>query len=492
MKKLILLYCFYLPFQVNSQICSSQSEPGVVSIIKDNISVEDLPVELFIKLYVESEIEEWQIKGEFEKTKDYQIRVNENTRKSRAQAFAAEGLMKYKAEYVMTIDLNSLDLGTYDADNETFLIHSDKFGDFALQVDIDTAPDFKRNWSNVKVQNIDLNVNAEEVQLAKLEFLNPENNKVYIYDSKQISTYAFEDIVYNFGHLDYNIDLTDQTNTSNTNIITRKSTVGSSDVDINIPKSPKSNPDAFALIIGNEDYKSYQTGLQVEQNVYYAVNDAQIFKEYCEETLGIPRANIIYVTNAGVVRMTQVINQIQSVIKNSGGEAEIIVYYAGHGFPDEQTKEAYLIPVDVTGSNLEMAISLKDVYRKLTEFHSKQVVVFLDACFSGGGRDAGLLAARGVKVKPKSELLNGNIVVFTASSAEQSSLPYHEKQHGIFTYYLLKKLQETKGDITLGDLDNFIGKEVSIRSPLINTKDQNPQTLVSPNVSDSWDSWKLK
>lgn len=481
-----------MPYYLFSQVYSGLSEPGVAFIISDNISVEDLPAELYIKIYVEREIEEWQKKGEFEKTKDYQIRVNENTRKIRAQEFATVGLIKYKTEFAKTIDLNSLGLGSYDADNETFLIHSDKFGDFALQVDIETAPDFKRNWSNVQIQNIDLNVNAEEVQLAKLEFLNPENNKVYVYDSKQISTYAFEDIAYNFGELDYNIDLPDQTTTSNTNIVTRKSTVGSADVDLNIPKTEITNPNAFALIIGNEDYKSYQTGLQAEQNVYYAVNDAQIFKKYCEETLGIPRANIIFITNAGVVRMTQANNQIQSVIKNYGGEAEIIVYYAGHGFPDEQTKEAYLIPVDVTGSNLDMAISLKDMYRKLTEFNSKKVIVFLDACFSGGGRDAGLLATRGVKVKPKSELLSGNLIVFTASSAEQSSLPYHEKQHGIFTYFLLKKLQESNGDASLSELNKYVGQEVSIRSPLINAKDQNPQTLISPNVEDTWQNWKLK
>ena len=30
-----------------------------------------------------------------------------------------------------------------------------------------------------------------------------------------------------------------------------------------------------------------------------------------------------------------------------GPDGELIFYYAGHGFPDEQTKEPYLIPVDV-------------------------------------------------------------------------------------------------------------------------------------------------
>jgi hypothetical protein len=490
----ICLYIILVLIWVNvySQNTFSLSKPGTVAIFNENIEISKIPAELYIKNYVEKEINEWQVKDEFEKTSDYKIRVNNTTRQNQAQIFANKGLEKYKEEYAKTINLNNLQLGSYDADNETFLIHSDDFGDFALPVDIETAQAFKSNWNKVRVQNIELNINAEEVQLAKLEFVNPENNKVYKYNSQQKSTYAFEGIVYNFGEVDYDINLKNDYSASNTKIENRKSTIGSSDVDINIPQTESSNPNAFALIIGNEDYKSYQTGLQSEQNVYYAVNDAQIFKKYCEETLGIPRGNIIFVTNAGFVRMTQAFNQIQSVIKNSGGESEILIYYAGHGFPDEQTKEPYLIPVDVTGSNLDMAISLKDVYKKLTAFSSKKVVVFLDACFSGGGRDAGLLAARSVKVKPKAESLIGNIVVFAASTDEQSSLPYHDKQHGIFTYYLLKKLQETKGDVNLGELDNYLDQEVSVRSPLVNAKDQNPQTLVSPLIENEWKDWRLK
>ncbi len=494
MKQLIFFIFLSLCFSKmqGQDIISALSEPGSVQIAAIDAPIEKIPVEIYIKYYVEDKISEWQKKGEFEKTKDYQLRVNENARKMKAQDFANDGLTEYKQKYAKTINLKNLQLGSYDADNETFLIHSDRFGDFALSVEISTAPSFKKNWNEIIIQNINLDVNSREVQLSKLEFVNPALNKTYVYDSKQSSTYTFDDIQYNFGSLDYKVDLAENNEPSNTTIVNRNSTFGVSDVDIDIPVSGTKNPNAYALIIGNEDYKSYQTGLHTEQNVYFAINDAQIFKKYCEETLGIPRDNIIYVTNAGLVRMTQSINQIQSVIKNSGGDAEIIFYYAGHGFPDEITKEPYLIPVDVTGSNLDMAISLKEVYRKLTEFNSKKVIIFLDACFTGGGRDAGLLAARSISIKPKEQILIGNIVVFTASSGEQSSLPYTEKQHGLFTYYLLKKLQESQGQINLEELGTYIEKKVSIRSPLINAKEQNPQILVSPTVSDSWQSWELK
>jgi hypothetical protein len=150
------------------------------------------------------------------------------------------------------------------------------------------------------------------------------------------------------------------------------------------------------------------------------------------------------------------------------------------------------MPVDVSGENANEGILLKTLYSKLTEFPSKRITVFIDACFSGGARNQGLLAARGVKVKPKEGLLSGNIVVFSASSGEQSSLPLKEKYHGIFTYYLLKKIQETKGDINYDELSQSINENVSLQSVLINDKEQTPQINVSISIQNEWKNYNLK
>jgi len=168
-----------------------------------------------------------------------------------------------------------------------------------------------------------------------------------------------------------------------------------SDVDINIPITTSKNTYRFALIIGNEDYTSKQTGLKTEENVDFAIRDAEIFKEYANKTLGIPEDNIIYLNNATSIEMNRAVAKLNLIIKSLEGKAEIIFYYAGHGYPDPITKEPYLIPVDVTSTDLTYAIKLKDVYAKLTEYPAKKVTVFLDACFSGGGRNQGLFAAFG-------------------------------------------------------------------------------------------------
>ena len=264
-----------------------------------------------------------------------------------------------------------------------------------------------------------------------------------------------------------------------------------SDVDRDIPHTGNTDPDKFAIIIGNEDYHSFQRGLSAETDVPYAANDAAVFAEYCEKALGVPHENITMTTNARWSDMNREINRMTEIVKLHGTRSELIFYYAGHGFPDENTKESYLIPVDISGTDFRSGFKLSDLYAKLTGTGAGKVTVFMDACFSGGGREAGLLAARGIKVVPKKTPLKGNIVVFSATTADQVALPYNEKQHGMFTYFLLKKIQETAGDCTYSELSDYLSKEVSEYSLRINYKLQNPETSCSYSVQDKWKDWNL-
>lgn len=265
-----------------------------------------------------------------------------------------------------------------------------------------------------------------------------------------------------------------------------------SDVDRNIPKLGVENPRRFALIIGNEDYSTHQISLSSEINVHYARNDASAFKEYTINILGVPERNITLLLDATTGQMRQALSKINALVKSTYGEAEVFVYYAGHGLPDEVSHEPYLMPVDVSGKNASDGVKLSEVYQKLTEHPSKRVTVFIDACFSGGARDQGLLAARAVRVRPRENPLSGNLVVFTASSGEQSSLPYKQEQHGFFTYYLLKLLKDRGPDISYGEISDYMRNTVEVESILVNEKEQSPQVIISPNVASDWRGWLFK
>ncbi len=263
------------------------------------------------------------------------------------------------------------------------------------------------------------------------------------------------------------------------------------EVDRNIPVDSKKFPNKYALIIGNEDYTTRQTGINNEADVIFAERDAEFFKEYVINTLGFDEENVKILKNATSAEMSREVDLISKKAMITP-DAEIVFYYAGHGFPDEITNIPYLIPVDVSATNLTGSIRLSDLYRKFESSNAKLVSIYLDACFSGSGRNNELLASRGIRVKPKLDVPPANTIVFSASSGTQSALPYALKQHGIFTYFLLKKLQDTKGNTTYGELADYLKTQVPLQSLKVNEKDQNPEVIFGDNNRENWVNKPLK
>lgn len=257
-------------------------------------------------------------------------------------------------------------------------------------------------------------------------------------------------------------------------------------IDNNIPESSLKSEKTFALIIANEDYKRVAP-------VPFAKNDGNIFAEYCKKTLGVPEKNVYLVENATLGDIKYHINLIKKIADAFNGEDRIIFYYAGHGIPDEAQKTSYLLPVDGYGNDATSGYSLESLYAELASIPAKSTLVFMDACFSGAQRDGSMMVeARGVAIKPKEEMPTGKLVVFSAAQGDETAFPYTEKKHGMFTYYLLKKLQDTKGDTTLGELMNYITTEVKQQSVLQNRKSQTPKVTASQAIADSWQNMKLK
>jgi hypothetical protein len=103
-----------------------------------------------------------------------------------------------------------------------------------------------------------------------------------------------------------------------------------------------------------------------------------------------------------------------------------------------------------------------------------------------------LASARGVALKSKSGVPQGNMVVFSAAQGDETAYPNNDEQHGIFTYYLLKKLQETQGNVTLKDLGNYITTNVRQQSIIKNGKPQTPCVTPSASLGAEWQTWTLK
>lgn len=498
----------------------------------------------FLKRNIERDINSWQQKGEFEPTVKWEERVNETTRKQKIEELTlkykneyeiksviyqkryAELAEEYKREYAKYRDeyytliiqskdvefrLANFELMAYDADNQSFMIKSDKQGDILMSVPLEEAPLFKQNWNTIKQTITPTFVpSGDDVVLTSVTVTN--GNKKYVYDSHTQAKYAVTDINYNFDPVEISIpEVADVNYTfdpveviqstvvqtsptvkgleANNTTIERKSidATKQSDVDINIPQNTiQKNSNTFVVIIANEDY-------QRVSDVQYANNDGKLFAEYCQKTLGLPQNHVMVYNDATLGNMLGAVSRIKEIGEAYNGKVNVVLYYAGHGIPDETSKDAYLLPVDGDGSSVRTCYKQSELYSELASIKAESIVVFMDACFSGSLRGDGMLAsARGVAIKAKKSNPVGNMVVFSAAQGDETAYPYKEQRHGMFTYYLLKKLQETKGEATLGEISDYVTSEVRRQSIVINGKMQTPTLTSSSAVGDAWRNWKLK
>lgn len=264
------------------------------------------------------------------------------------------------------------------------------------------------------------------------------------------------------------------------------SNVMTGNVDFLIPKTSCLKENSIAIVIANENYKRVP-------NVPFAHNDGEVFRKYLVSSFGIPEENIDYLEDASLNDIKYALANISQRCNAFRDQISVIVYYAGHGVPDDKTAEAYLLPVDGFGTDPSSGLNLDEFYATLSEMPAKSIVVLLDACFSGAKRDGGMLmATRGITIKTKMHVPDDKLIVLSATSNDETAFPIEQQKHGLFTYTLLRKIQETGGDITWGELADYVTATVKNRSIDINGKLQTPTVSVSSSMKDIWRNLKLR
>lgn len=435
----------------------------------------------FARHYIETDINQWQRKGKFEKMAQWQKRVTEASRKNRIDSLMTQAKNEFIRKESGKIFHNQ-QIIDYDSESEVFLVYDDKFGNLLVPVPISDAEQFENSFNYITRDNT-YGVNGDNLCLIGVDY--QMDGKHYRYNNNATVAFSAIDIDYNFETVDF--DEEQPQSQRNQQVIASKNIrVGLSDVDQKIPETHANNDNTFALIISNENYKFVSS-------VPFANNDGKIFEEYCRKTLGLPKDHIHRAEDATYGMFMGELDWITNIARVYNGNARILVYYAGHGIPDESSKDAYLLPVDGIGNNVQTGIKLSSVYLRLNEHETESTVVFLDACFSGAQRNGQMLAsARGVAIKTKEERPQGKMIVFSAASGDETAYPYNEKAHGLFSYYLFKKLQDSRGEATLGELANYLQEQVSRQSIIQNSKSQTPTVVPSAQLSNIWETLKLK
>lgn len=423
---------------------------------------------------IAKEIPQWQKKKEYETSEQWKQRVTAENQKNKVDEIVNQAKTEYIALHKPKTTKGTL--GTYDADYGAYPVSIEGANTIYAKIPLEEAMQFKSNWSKVAMQPT---YGIIDDNIAVTSCIFSFGNK-----SWKSTERATND---NLDYLSYdvptlNVDFDGKTSVAQNT--SPKKTIDNT-IDKNIPQTASMQTNTFVIAIGNENYS-------LVPKVAFANNDMNIFAQYCQKTLGIPMQNIRKYKDATFGSMLSALNDIKEIADAYNGDMNVIFYYAGHGIPNEKDQTAYLLPTDADGKSTEVCFPLARLYKELGELNAKSVIVFMDACFSGAQRGNGMLAsARGVAIKAKEQKPMGKLIVLTAASGEETAYPYNEKGHGMFTYFLLKKLNESKGDCSLGELAEYIKTNVKRQSIVTNRKSQTPTTIFSDAVKDEWMGYKL-
>ena len=352
--------------------------------------------------------------------------------------------LKQAAPTFTKIDAGKFELVTY-----TYFVNSE-FTDTELRFDIHATEEHgKYGFSETKTVAIDTQLK----QLGNIKTLDIDDN-----ENPGSSTVTIEDVP------DLEIDV-------------RK----------DIPETPTKNPNAVAVIIGNRDYAN--SGVP---EVAYAENDALIVKQYLIQTLGYSEENIHYHINATKGVFEEVFGN-EATHKGrlydyvaSDGSSDVFIYYSGHGAPDIESKQPYLVPTDANPSTVEVGgYALKQLYLNLKQVPYRSATVVIDSCFSGMSASGALIPGAkgyGIPSVEISLLPPEKSVIFTATNKRQVANEYNDKQHSLFTYFFLKALRgeaDVSGDnqLTVKEIVTYIDQHVPRMSRRMygSSREQTPQ-----------------
>ncbi len=233
--------------------------------------------------------------------------------------------------------------------------------------------------------------------------------------------------------------------------------VYSSDIDTPSYKLAE-RPDDFAIVIGIGKYSDLP-------EAQFADRDGEAVRDHLL-ALGFPSRNVVHLTGekAGYKAIEKFVENW--LPKNVDANSRVFFYFSGHGAPDVQSGEAYLLPYDGDPEFLEnTGYPLRRLYDQLSRLKVKEVIVALDSCFSGaGGRSVLAKGARPLVLKTEAGAIPENLTVFAATSGDQVTSTLETQGHGSFTYYFLKGLggaaKDASGAVTVKGLYDYLKPQV--------------------------------
>ena len=282
-------------------------------------------------------------------------------------------------------------------------------------------------------------------------------------------------------------------------------------IEYNIPLvAPGTNKKTYVLIIANERYDAPLP------NCEYAWRDGMVVRDYCVRTLGIPERHVRVLHNASYDDIkVRGVKWLTDILAAVDGDANILLYYAGHGLSDADYVP-YIVPSGLnvrvvkgwngiteidpdallskreTNALLSECLSLDTLCSWFNRIPVNAITFILDAPFNGNQRNGEVLVPIAHNdVRLKDLRVREDIVIFAPCPMDKTAYSFSDQKHGFLTYFLMKELKRTKGNINYGTLFENMQKAVKYESSL-EGKLQEPQMILGGKMKDGWEGYRFR
>jgi len=218
-----------------------------------------------------------------------------------------------------------------------------------------------------------------------------------------------------------------------------------------------------ALVIAVESYQDPEIN-----DLDQPVRDATRFIDLIRSEYTFEPENITFLKNPTKAEIIGTLHQMRGSISPSDN---LLIYYAGHGYWDEEMSTGYWLPTDASRNNPVNWLPNTDLTNYLNVLKSKHTLLIADACFSGGIFKSRAAFNNLMSVEKLYKL--------TSRKAMTSGTLKEVPDKSVFIEYLIKRLDEnTKKYLPSEQLFSSLKEAVIYNSPNI------PQYGTIQNVGD--------
>jgi uncharacterized caspase-like protein len=145
----------------------------------------------------------------------------------------------------------------------------------------------------------------------------------------------------------------------------------------------------------------------------------------------------------------QILGAINDYRDRLGDNANLLIYYAGHGDYVEKMRKAYWWPVDAKSTDSTNWISADDISDNLRGMDAKHVLVISDSCYSGQLRKGEIVGTAAVTLSEKRlrDMMSGTSRTLIASGSNEPVVDDEGNGHSVFANALLRSLKEVEVNV---------------------------------------------